>query len=193
MRDEDVKDLVMTHDKHIEVMSQSIEHLASAVGTTNSKMEEIIGVLSTQNVIMEKVNNMDTNIKEFADRIGSRIEAVEKTQNADGCAPLKVLESTAVIYDKRLGASEKHIGALYDETKRIIPPSVIKWVLGLLILEAISFGTYTVQFLHEIDTAARMQKVKSEEIRKRYDEKIEKLENYINRNYGHIIGLRDKE
>jgi len=82
MKDEDVKDLVITHDKHIEVMSQSIEHLADAVGTTNRKMEDIIEVLSNQHVQAERLSNMDENLKESFERVHTKIEDLETVQKA---------------------------------------------------------------------------------------------------------------
>ncbi len=82
MKDEDVKDLVIAHDKHIEVMSQSIEHLADAVGTTNRKMEDIIEVLSNQQVQAERLSNMDDNLKESFERVYSKIDAIETVQKA---------------------------------------------------------------------------------------------------------------
>jgi ABC-type transporter Mla subunit MlaD len=93
MREEELKDLVVAHDKHIDLMAQSIENLASAVGATSSKLDDIIGVITQQNVLMEKFHNLEDNLKESFDRVHSKVRAIEENQEGSGCSALKVLAS----------------------------------------------------------------------------------------------------
>jgi len=160
MKDEEVKDLVFTHDKHIEVMSQSIEHLAEAVGTTNRKMEDIIDVLSTQNVLMERVNNIDENLKESFGRVHTNIR-----DNAD------------------------KLGDIVEESRNKLPNWVLKWVLGSLVTYAIIFGVYATQQIHKLDNASTSH-ASASVIRDKYvDDKLIEHSGLLNRNYGALSEL----
>ena len=153
MKDNDVKDLVIAHDKHIEVMSQSIEHLADAVGTTNRKMEDIIEVLSNQQVQAERLSNMDENLRESFERVHNKIANLEEHQEA------------------------------------AVPPYVIKWALALLVTYAITFGTYFVQSIHTLETRSETHLSVSKVRDANVDKKLNKLDSYLNRNYGLIKGI----
>ena len=64
MKDEDLRDLVIQHDKHMDVLATSVEQLAQSVATTAKKLDDVIEVISTQNVLIERMNNLDNNLKE---------------------------------------------------------------------------------------------------------------------------------
>jgi SepF-like predicted cell division protein (DUF552 family) len=90
MSDDDYKDLVLQHDKNIDKLATSIEHIAGAVGTTNRKIEDVLSVISQQNVLMEKFANMETNLKESFNRVHAKIRDIETKQNETGCPLLAV-------------------------------------------------------------------------------------------------------
>ena len=112
MNDEKFKDMVIEHDKHIDGMAQSIEHLVSAVGSTNRKLEDVISVIGRQNVLMEKFSNLEVNLKESFSRIHSKITDIESVQNKEGCPQLtrtneKIEESNSRI--RNLEDSQKWV------------------------------------------------------------------------------------
>lgn len=80
MSDEDYKDMIMQHDKHIDKLAISIEHIAGAVGSTNRKLEDIIDVISKQNILMEKFSNLEANLKESFGRVHEKIRKIETNQ-----------------------------------------------------------------------------------------------------------------
>jgi len=89
MTDEEYKGLVLQHDKHIDRLADSIEHIAGAMGSTNRKLEDIIDVISKQNILMEKFSNLESNLKESFGRVQEKIRNLEVVQSGDGCAALK--------------------------------------------------------------------------------------------------------
>lgn len=100
MTDEDYRNLVLAHDKHIDKLASSIEHIAGTMNGTNRRLEDVIDVISTQNVLMEKFTNLEINLKESFNRVHEKIKNIEETQNKTGCSGListvnrvKVLES----------------------------------------------------------------------------------------------------
>jgi len=141
MTEDERSDLLMLHDKHIDVMSQSIEHLAAAVGTTNRKMDDIIDVISAQNVINEKLVNMDTNVRESFNRVHDKIRVVEDAQNTAGCSALKVLNGGVTVNTKDISAIHDDIGDLQIEQRKHLPHWAIKWLATILVMQAIAFGT----------------------------------------------------
>lgn len=95
MSDDEYRDLVLQHDKHIDKLADSIEHIAGAVGTTNRKIEDVLSVISQQNVLMEKFANMETNLKESFNRVHAKIRDIELKQNETGC-PLLVVANKRI-------------------------------------------------------------------------------------------------
>jgi len=90
MTDQEYKGLVLQHDKHIDRLADSIEHIAGAVGSTNRKLEDIIDVISKQNILMERFSNLETNLKESFSRVHEKIRDLEVVQGGgDGCGALR--------------------------------------------------------------------------------------------------------
>ena len=85
MSDEEYRNMVIQHDKHIDKLALSIEHIAGAVGSTNRKLEDIIDVISKQNLLMEKFSNLETNLKEGFHRVHEEIRDIEDTHTKTGC------------------------------------------------------------------------------------------------------------
>jgi len=177
MNDSDYKDMVIEHDKHIESLATSIESLATGVGATNKKLEDIIDVISTQNVLIEKFTNLETNLKESFNRVYNKIRAIEEKQDLNGCPVLN-------IEAEKIRVANKRISNLEIEVKKIISPMLIKSTASLLIIQAILFGTYLVQSIHSLDT----KESASHAEHKALEARVRRCENYTNRNYGHITG-----
>ena len=113
MSDDDYRDLVLKHDKHIDRVADSVEHLAKAVGATNQKLEDVIDVIGTQNVLMEKFTNLETNLKESFTRVYTRLEKLENTHTSSGgCPALKLSDLKDVAVDERLKKLEGGISKL---------------------------------------------------------------------------------
>ena len=93
MTDENYKDMVIQHDKHIDSLATSIESLAKGVSSTNRKLDDMIDVISKQNILFEKFTNLEENLKESFGRVHKRIEIIEATQNSkDGCQAITLIK-----------------------------------------------------------------------------------------------------
>lgn len=128
MTEDYYREMVLSHDKHIDTLASSIESLASGIGSTNKKLEDILDVMSTQNVLIEKFTNLEANIKESFDRVHEEHRKTESHQNETGCPMLK-LEA------ERLKVANKRLEALENTNKwivRTILTLIITAVLGLL-------------------------------------------------------------
>jgi hypothetical protein len=116
MTDDDVKDMVQHHDKSISLMTQSLEHLASEVGTSNRKLEDIISVIGRQNVLMEKFSNLESNLKESFSRLHEKDEKLERDK-------ANKAELKTIIRD---------IASLQDSQKWIVRVIIGSFITGLI-------------------------------------------------------------
>lgn len=126
MTDGEYKGLVLQHDKHIDRLADSIEHIAGAVGATNRKLEDIIDVISKQNILMEKFSNLEANLKESFGRVHEKINKLEETHNSDGCS---IVKSTTA----RVGKLEANQARVVWTVLTV----VILAVLGTVIVKAV--------------------------------------------------------
>ena len=116
MTSEEVKDVVQEHDKSIGLMTQSLEHLASEVGASNRKLEDVISVIGRQNVLMEKFSNLEVNIKESFSRLHGLAEKLEANK----------------VSKREIAPLEKTVEALQDSQKW-----VVRVIIGALLTGAV--------------------------------------------------------
>jgi DNA repair ATPase RecN len=128
MTDDDYRDMVLSHDKHLDTLANSIESLANGVASTNRKLEDILDVISAQNVLIEKFTNLETNIKESFDRVHEKYRKMEANQNETGCPVLKIEAERLKVANKRIEAIENTIKWIV----RTIMTIVIAGIMGLL-------------------------------------------------------------
>ena len=151
MIEESIRDLVIKHDTHIDTLANSIEQLAIGVGATNTKLESVIEMMTKQNVIEAKVDNIDKEAKEAFDRVYDSIRDLKLSNEGSGCKTAQQLEKGGELYDEKIKVANNRIANLETETKRIMSPIWIRSIVGVLILQAATFGTYVVQSIHTLD------------------------------------------
>ena len=158
MKDEDYKDMVIAHDKHIDLLASSIESLANNVGATNGKLDDVIDVITQQNVLVERMNNLDTNVAESFNRAWGRFEKLEDMASHDGCEVAKKLHQDKELFNEKLKVSNKRVKDLEDDVKdttdkiaNTVSASTIKWAIGIFLSYSVIFGAYVVDTMHETD------------------------------------------
>lgn len=109
MKIEEINELVIAHDKHIDLMAQSIENLATAVGASASKLDDLLDIMHKQNLLYERLNNMDENLKESFNRVHSKIRDIENQQDSEGCAVLKTTMIHQTDLESRIKALESTV------------------------------------------------------------------------------------
>lgn len=128
MKDDELRDLVMAHDKHIDLMAQSVERVSESVNATTRKLDDVIDVINTQNVLMEKYSNLEVNIKESFDRVYERIRAIERTHNDNGCPALQLSVQKTKTNEVRI----KKLEASLSWVVKIVIGTLISGLIGLL-------------------------------------------------------------
>lgn len=131
--EENLEHMVISHDKHLDRLTTSVETLADSVGSTNRKLDDVIEVISAQNVMVERMNNMDVNMKEFAVDMRGKIKSLEETQSTTGCTPLKVSQESISGLGRSLDTIRERVEIIEDNEKSSVSGSVIRWGAGLLV------------------------------------------------------------
>jgi len=169
MNDQDIRDLVIKHDAHIDTLATSIEQLANGVGATNKKLEDVIDVITQQNILFERVNNMDKDIAESFTRAKDRIKVVEDTIKEQGCELAKDLNREKDTFGEKIVVANKRIKDLEELSRTYVPGPMIRWAAFVFLTYSITFGVYVVTELHTIDK----RELKCEIILGTNDEKTE--------------------
>ncbi len=78
MTDDNYKDMVISHDKHIDSLTTSVQTLADGIKMSNKKLDNVLDVLKEQNVLAEKIGNMDKDVRESFGRVHKRVDILEK-------------------------------------------------------------------------------------------------------------------
>lgn len=132
MDDAQLAELVIKHDKHIDSVTQSVKQLTDAVSVTNRKLEDVVGVIIQQNLLMEKFTNLEENLKESFSRVHTRTKDIEDLCNGEGCPALKLSKKDVKSLEKRVTRLES------------IPTWITKTIAVFLILgvlgAVVSFG-----------------------------------------------------
>ena len=177
MTDDALKDLVLKHDSEISLLansienqSKSIESLVSSNSETNKRLEEISKYLAKQAVFDTKLEAMDKDLSDNFKRVHARIDTVESTQNSNrGCKSVQLLGKDIGNLEKEYVQMAGTIGEVKINTDKIekhieaMPSQVtVRWVIGLLLVYTISFGSYMVSELQhdEIEITKVMEHMK---------------------------------
>jgi hypothetical protein len=118
MTDEDYKDMVIEHDKHIDRLTQSVEHLIDSVSSTHEKLNKLLDALSEQAKIEEQVKGL-----------GREIDSLAQTHNK-GCP----------VFSKNIGELKNQLEV--SEAKIGTVTSIGKWIGVFLVTYSISFAIY---------------------------------------------------
>lgn len=185
--------MVISHDKDIETLAGSIEHLALNVGETNHKLDNVIDVITQQNVLVERINNLDTNVAESFKRAWKRLESLETTAATGGCSIAKtataannLLDEKLKVVGKRISENTDNVKVLNGKVDNTITSTVVRWVMGLLVFYSIAFGTYVVSSIHETDTLVSAYIAKDTQNSTQVRDKLSDII-YIMRHDGHVI------
>ena len=107
VEDEQLREKVLKHEFSIGEMTKSIQVLAETTKDSNIKLGEIAKSMSKQEVILEKLTNLEGNTKESTNRIHKRIDGFEQqlkdvicVGEKDGCTALKIFKEQ----EKAIGA-----------------------------------------------------------------------------------------
>ncbi|MDY0194388.1 MAG: hypothetical protein RBR93_12840 [Aliarcobacter butzleri] len=105
---------MLKHEFTIAEMAKSIQVLAETTKDSNIKLGEIAKSMSKQELILEKLTNLEGNTKESINRIHKRIDGFEQQMKdiicvgeKDGCTALKIFKEQEKTTDADMRANIK--------------------------------------------------------------------------------------
>ena len=191
MTEENYQDMVISHDKNIDILSASIASLATHVGTTNKKLDDVIDVITHQNVLVERMNNLDANVSESFTRAWDRLGKLETSSDTTGCAPAKALVKEKEVVAEKLKVVNNRLHNVEVDVKEVSSNSftstTIRWALGLLIFYSVTFGVYVVKSQHSTDKTLSSYIAKDTAVNEATSKKLDDVVSILRDREGRMI------
>lgn len=151
MTNEAIRDMVISHDKHIDSLSESIRSLIATQKEGNAKIDRLVEEISKQNVLIERVNNMDRELTESFKRVHTRLDKIEDTKDGDGCNALKIQKTVLTdVHNETVGLSTR-MKSVEDNLPKKVSWSIVQWIVAIMVGYSISFGTYIVTSIQDLE------------------------------------------
>ena len=148
------RSLLYETDKHVGVLAKSMEQLVVSVGTTNDKLTEIFTIVNSQNVLTEKISNMEEQLKDSFGRYGNRLEVLEMSHNTEGCVPLRSRITEISILRSDITDTKSKIEEIEKAQKDNVSSAILRWSGAIALSYMIVFGTYMVKTTQELSVLA---------------------------------------
>jgi len=160
MDDKDYRDMVLRHDKHLDKLVTTIELFAAS---TDKKLDDLISVINTQNVMSERQDNqeknlieystrMDAILKESFDRVHNEIKRVKHQMVTEGCSVAQIEHQKVKDLARSVDEVKDDIKAVKKQQGTFISAAVVKWGAGILLTYLVIFGTYIVTTAHNTES-----------------------------------------
>jgi len=141
---EQLKEKIIQHDFAIEAMVKSIQELSETTKDSNIKLGDIAKSMGKQEVILEKLANLEGNTKDSINRVHKRIDDLEeyikeakKRGENGGCSSLQLLKAHEETIDAKLEANIKSNQERIDKIDGSLT-WVTRTIIGALITGAIA-------------------------------------------------------
>lgn len=151
MNDEQYRNMVVDHDKHIDKLTTSVEVLAGSMTETNNKLNTVIEVMTQQNVLIERVNHIDKDTKEAFNRVYADIREVKEQQSGKGCVASNSVAAEMHGVRKDISIHAGTLANVEDEVDGMISAATLKWAAVIIVGYMITFGTFVTKELHRLD------------------------------------------
>lgn len=147
-----VKEKVEGHDRSLEMVATAIADLAAVTVVTNAKLDKVVDAMGMQNVLIERLNNMDKSVRDSFSRRDERIKVLESTHTDEGCGKLKAsdenirslgrsIDTLRGAVEKGLTRSETRIDSVEGRVSTYVSGTVVRWALGIIVTIMIVLST----------------------------------------------------
>ena len=129
---EQVKEKLIEHDYAINAMVKSIQELSDTTKDSNTKLGDIARSMGKQELILEKLANLEGNTKDSMNRVHSRIDRVEK-QAEDNRTKMEIVEIANTSQEANIKSNQKRLDQLEASNRWIA-----RTIIGALITGALA-------------------------------------------------------
>jgi len=108
MTEEKMVEVIIEHDQALKTVAKAIDTLAEEAKQSNMKLDSIVVSMSKQELILEKITNIENRTKDSFNRVHARIKDIKQVQDV-GCTPLQLSIQNSSAIASRVDKVEKHI------------------------------------------------------------------------------------
>ena len=131
---ENIEEKILEHDFAIKDIAKSIHELSDSSKEANKKLGQIAESMGKQELILEKLANLEVNSKDSINRLHKRIDKTEG-QAESNRAKIDAIDITVTSLDANIKSNQRRLGSL-DNTvvwiARSIIGTLITGLMGLL-------------------------------------------------------------
>lgn len=131
MTEDKIIESIIEHDQAIKSVAKAIDTLTDEAKSSNKKLDSIVTSMGKQELILEKITNIENRTKDSFNRVHTKIEDVKKVQEV-GCTPLQLSQQATKGTNARLDKVERNITWI----ARIIIGSFLTGLIGSLFILA---------------------------------------------------------
>ena len=179
MQDVEIRDLVLKHEHSIETLATSISRMADSSTITNRKLDDVLEVIAKQNVLAEKMANIDVQTREGFDRLYTKHREYDEMHANKGCTVLQILEEKEKTNHAKMLNDIKHltdeVQNIVETQERGVAPETLKNLLTYGALALVSIGTWIVLQIAFLDKEISSMDAKQTEIIKNLSDKVQEM------------------
>ena len=128
MTDEVIASKFTEHDRHLDTLSNAVTSLANTTAKTNDKLDNVVDVMSKQNVLIEKMSSLGRSLDTLRDTVRSTESVVNKYPDA-----IDIKESIKI-------------------TDGLPTTNTLRWAVGILLTYLAVSGNYVIGHIHTLES-----------------------------------------
>ena len=109
MTNDAITEMIINHDKTLDRLAIITEQSITNVGSLTKKLDDVIAVITRQNILAEQVTYLETNCSESFDRHNTRLLTIEKTQSSGGCSIAKELLANKDLFTEKIKVNNNRL------------------------------------------------------------------------------------
>jgi methyl-accepting chemotaxis protein len=128
---EQIKEKVIEHDYAINAMVKSIQELSETTKDSNVKLGDIAKSMGKQELILEKLANLEGNTKDSMNRVHKRIDKAEQL-SGDYRSKMEKVEMSNTSQEANIKSNQKRLDGIEDSQTWVVRTIIGAFVVGFI-------------------------------------------------------------
>ena len=128
---EQIKEKVIEHDYAINAMVKSIQELSDTTKDSNVKLGDIAKSMGKQELILEKLANLEGNTKDSMNRVHKRIDKAEQF-SGDYRNKMEKVEMSNTSQEANIKSNQKRLDGIEDSQTWVVRTIIGAFVVGFI-------------------------------------------------------------
>ena len=128
---EQINEKVIEHDYAINAMVKSIQELSDTTKDSNVKLGDIAKSMGKQELILEKLANLEGNTKDSMNRVHKRIDKAEQL-SGDYRSKMEKVEMSNTSQEANIKSNQKRLDGIEDSQTWVVRTIIGAFVVGFI-------------------------------------------------------------